>query len=299
MEGTWFGKLAEEWGLIGASSRHAFNRLADGQHPQTGQQLIQVQTPRLRTNRKGQQKTTMEHRAGWDLVLAPDKSVSVTALVAGHEAIRRAHEESVTRTMTVVIEPWLQARIGGNAPAETTARGIAVMFQHDSARPVDGYSAPHLHTHVVLFNMTRTDDGDIRPLQPRQMFRTQELAKRFYQSEMAMRLIDLGYQVERGEFDQAVIVGYTPEYLQAASPRREEIKKKLIEMKRSGAAAAQIAAHQTREAKQLLTPAEVLAAHIGDGEDVRPPTAERHAGGADPCAAGRRSAGTARRPKTR
>src|SRR5712671_5048268 len=64
VEGTWFGKLAEEWGLTGAASRPAFNRLADGQHPLTGQQLIAIQTPRIKTNRKGLQKTTMEHRAG-------------------------------------------------------------------------------------------------------------------------------------------------------------------------------------------------------------------------------------------
>ena len=36
-------------------------------------------------------------------------------------------------------------------------RWVAAAFEHDSARPVDGYAAPQLHTHVVVFNVTERD----------------------------------------------------------------------------------------------------------------------------------------------
>ena len=37
---------------------------------------------------------------------------------------------------------------------ETTGKFIAATFEHDTARPVDGYAAPQLHTHAVIFNIT-------------------------------------------------------------------------------------------------------------------------------------------------
>jgi hypothetical protein len=47
----------------------------------------------------------------------------------------------------------VQARIGGNHPPETTSQWVAAKFEHDSARPVAGYSASQLHTHTVVFNL--------------------------------------------------------------------------------------------------------------------------------------------------
>ena len=62
-----------------------------------------------------------------------------------------------------------------------------------------------------------------------------------------MRLTGLGYEIERGESGQPEIRGYTPEYLEASSPRRQQIQEHLEAAPAHGAAAAQIAAHQTRE----------------------------------------------------
>ena len=137
----------------------------------------------------------------------------MTALVAGDERVRQAHDAARQQGPRLALEPYMQARIGGNIPPETTGNFVAVMFAHNSARPVDGYSAPQVHTHVVIFNMTKLDDGDVRPVQPRELFRSQQFATAVYRSELASRLIALGYQVERGEERRAGIVGYSPEYL--------------------------------------------------------------------------------------
>ncbi len=53
------------------------------------------------------------------------------------------------------MEKYAQARIGGNAPAQTTGAWAAAKFEHDSSRPVDGYAAPQLHTHAVIFAVSR------------------------------------------------------------------------------------------------------------------------------------------------
>lgn len=245
IRGTWQGQLALRWGLIGEVREEHFQRLTEGQHPITGAQLVRHQAAR----RAGDGATvTMQHRAGWDATFSAPKSVSITALVGGDARVREAHRESV-RVALHELEAYVQARMGGNRLPETTGKAVAALFEHDSARPVNGYAAPQLHTHVVIFNLTETQDGRIRPLQPRELYRSQQYATAVYRSELAARLRELGYEVERGRSGQPEIGGYTREYLDASSPRRQQIEEYLANEERRGAAAAQIAAHQTREAK--------------------------------------------------
>ena len=98
-------------------------------------------------------------------------------------------------------------------------------------------------------------------MQPQELYKTQQYATAVYRSELAARLQQLGYEIERGEHGQPEIKGYTREYLEASSPRRQQITENLAEQGRSGPEAAQIAAHKTREAKLDLTPEQVQAQH--------------------------------------
>src|SRR5580658_4802539 len=260
IRGEWHGKLAEKWGLRGGVQEEQFKRLSDGQHPVSGEQLVRYQTAREYVNEQGKTVKTMEHRAGWDATFSAPKSVSLTALVGGDERVREAHRESVGVALDD-LERYVQARIGGNLPAETTAKWVAAKFEHDSARPVDGYAAPQLHTHVVFFNLTETDDGDAHALQPRELYKTQQYATAVYRSELAHRLKELGYEIERGESSQPEIKGYSKEYLEASSPRRQQIVEHLAKQDQRGAGAAQIAAHQTRERKLELSHEEMQQRH--------------------------------------
>jgi len=76
-----------------------------------------------------------------------------------------------------------------------------------------------------------------------------------------VRLKGIGYEIERGEYGQPEIRGYTKQYLEASSPRREQIKDHLRAEGLDGPAAAQVAAHRTRDSKELLSPDEVLRQH--------------------------------------
>jgi len=269
IRGEWHGKLAEQWGLRGEAREEHFQRLSEGQHPITSEQLIRHQAAREYMNRRGEKVSAMEHRAGWDATFSAPKSVSLTALVGGDERVREAHRESVGVALDE-LEHYVQARIGGNLPAETTGKWIAAKFEHDSARPVDGYAAPQLHTHVVFFNLTETDDGDAHALQPRELYKTQQYATAAYRSELAHRLKEIGYEIERGESGQPEVKGYSKEYLDASSPRRKQIEEHLAKENQRGAGAAQIAAHQTREAKLELSHEamqerhKAMAAHFGN-----------------------------------
>src|SRR5579862_5937937 len=54
IRGEWHGQLAEEWGLRGEVHQEHFARLAQGQHPITGEQLVRHLTPREYTNSHGE-----------------------------------------------------------------------------------------------------------------------------------------------------------------------------------------------------------------------------------------------------
>jgi hypothetical protein len=144
--------------LAGAVSAEEFARLSQGQHPQTGEQLVRQRAPYEYQDADGKTIKTMEHRAGWDATLSAPKSVSLTALA------------------------------GGDHLPETTGRFIAAKFEHDTARPVDGYIAPQLHTHAVVFNVTERDNGKPRVIQPHSLFASQQFATAIYQSELTYRL---------------------------------------------------------------------------------------------------------------
>src|SRR5580700_4707605 len=197
IEGEWQGRLVEQFGIAGAVSAEDFAKLSQGQHPQTGEQLVRQRASYEYKDADGKTITTMEHRAGWDATFSAPKSVSLTALVGGDERVREAHRESV-RVALDQLEHYTQARIGGNNPAVTTGKFIVAKFEHDTARPVDGYAAPQLHTHAVVFNVTELENGQSRALQPRNLFASQQFATAVYQSELTYRLARLGYELERG-----------------------------------------------------------------------------------------------------
>jgi conjugative relaxase-like TrwC/TraI family protein len=258
--GEWQGRLADEFGLSGAVSSEDFANLSQGQHPQTGEQLVRQRSSYEYQDAEGKTIKTMEHRAGWDATFSAPKSVSLTALVGGDERVREAHRESV-RVAVDQLERYTQARIGGNHPPETTGKFVAAKFEHDTARPVDGYVAPQLHTHVVVFNVTERDNGQPRAIQPHSLFASQQFATAVYQSELTYRVRQLGYEITTGRSGAPEIKGYTQEYLDASSPRSQQIREYLERTGRSGKEAAEIAAHSTRDRKEIHLPAEVMAAH--------------------------------------
>ncbi len=262
VKGKWFGEQGQAWNLQGDVDREHFDRLCEGQHPRTGDQLVRHVTRQKYENAYGETVETSEHRAGWDATFSAPKSVSLAALVGGDERIVEAHDRSVDRALSE-LEKYIQARIGGNHRAQTTGKMIAAKFQHDSARPVrnSGYAAPQLHTHTVIFNLTETEDGRIKPVQPIELYRSQRYATEIYRSVLATELQKLGYAIAVDARTGAPeISGFSKDYVVASSPRREEVQREAAEMKarlaqqgvtvEDGAGLRQAAAKTDRMSKQ-------------------------------------------------
>ena len=132
---------------------------------------------------------------------------------------------------------------------------------------MNGYAAPQLHTHAIIFNVTEREDGSTRALQERTMFESQNYATAVYQSALTYQLRRLGYEIEPGQSGAPEIKGYSQAYLDASSPRSQQIKEQMERAGFQGPEAAQIAAHSTRDRKLTLTAAEVLAAHKDMAKD--------------------------------
>lgn len=262
VQGRWSGRLAEDWDLKGEVTSEQYERLVAGQDPHSGEQLVRSVKAREVVNEFGEKVVTSEHRAGWDATISAPKSVSLAALVGDDERVREAHRESVDEALKG-FEEYLQARGGGDKPAITTGKMVAAQFEHTSSRPdrVNGYAAPQLHTHVVVFNMTQTEEGKVRSVQPPELYRSQRYATAIYRAHLAEKLQGLGYEIAVDPRTGAPeIKGFSQEYLQESSPRREEVLKEAEQIKerleREGNTVAenarlkQAAAHNDRKSKR-------------------------------------------------
>jgi conjugative relaxase-like TrwC/TraI family protein len=284
VKGKWFGKQAEAWELQGDVDPEHFERLCEGQHPLNGDQLVRHVTAHKYENAYGEVVETSEHRAGWDATFSAPKSVSLAGLVGCDERILEAHDRSVNVALQQ-LEKYAQARMGGNQPAQTTGKIIAAKFQHDSARPdrITGYAAPQLHTHVVVFNITETEDGRIKPIQPLELYRSQRFATAIYRAVLATELRKLGYEIGLdGRTGAPEISGFSKEYLAASSPRSAEIQREAAQMKErlakqgiqvdDGAGLRQAAAKTDRVGKQFDR-SEMRARHLAMDADFGEPAA--------------------------
>jgi conjugative relaxase-like TrwC/TraI family protein len=238
--GYWYGKAAHALGLTGEVPEDQFRAVLRGLDPNTGAMLVSAAAGRS------------ERRAGWDATFNAPKSVSVQALVGGDERLIGAHRRAVERALSE-IELFAQARQRRGQEWVTTANIAAARFEHIAARPSENGRGtdPHLHTHVVIANMTIRPDGQWRSLDPIEIYRSQAFATAVYRSELAREVEGLGYRIEiTGRDGRWELEGYSREQVMAFSQRRRDIEERLEREGLSGAAAAQIAAHQSRLAKR-------------------------------------------------
>jgi conjugative relaxase-like TrwC/TraI family protein len=259
--GRWSGRLAEDLGLTGGVTEEAYLRLIEGQDPKSGAQWIEHRHTYL--TREGKEAG---HIPAWDLTLSAPKSFSLAALVGEDERLVRAAQLANTKAMEVM-EEYVQARGGGNRLSINTGRWILATFQHDTARPVEGYPAPQLHFHNVLMNVQRDFAGQFRALQSAELYKAKSLGTAVFYSELQRQAHELGYQTRIDPTTKAPeIQGFSAEYLAAESLRRQEILDKLEKLGLSGGRAAQIVALSSREEKRILTREELRALHRVHGE---------------------------------
>ena len=210
---AWAGKGAAALGLSGPVDPDTFTAILEGRVP-GGSQLG-------RRDREG----NIHHRPGRDVTLSAPKSVSLAALVCGDHRIVAAHDHAVQRTLAWIEANAIETRMRDASTCTMVRAGgqemVAATFRHDTSRNLD----PQLHTHCVIANMVRGDDGKWRTMVDDGLYAGKMAIGAIYRAELAQGLVDLGYRVEKthpdGRFELA---GVPRGVIDAFSTRRAEIE---------------------------------------------------------------------------
>ncbi|MDE8345215.1 MAG: relaxase domain-containing protein [Acidocella sp.] len=202
--------------------------------------------------------------AGYDLTFSAPKSVSVVwglGETEQRQAIEAAHDAAVRAALGVVNESAAFSRRGKGGAMLEAVQLTGAIFQHGEARPTEREGGetggktleadPQLHSHAVIFNWAQRADGSCGSLDGRQLFRWKMAAGAVYRVELAARLQELGYGIERtdekGLFE---IVGMTKSVREAFSGRRQGIVAALRERGLATAEAPALAASVTKAGRK-------------------------------------------------
>ena len=166
--GRWLGSLAESVGLVGDVDAEELRSVLEGVLPSSGERIA-------RSNRSN---------AAIDVTLSAPKSVSVLwAFGDEHvaQAVIAAHERAVEVALEYLECEAAKARRGKAGWETIEGDGLlAAGFRHRTSRLGD----PQLHTHVVVANATRCEDGEWRSLHAKFLYHHARAAGHLYQVEL-------------------------------------------------------------------------------------------------------------------
>lgn len=211
----WQGKLAEEFGLIGEVKKEDFIQLMSG---------ISPDNKLLRQNKH--RNKDADERLAIDLTFSAPKSISIESLVNGNIGVLKAHEDAVTKTLEL-IEQRANTRLKKDGVSKTVNTGNLAIgkFRHETNRNND----PQLHTHAVILNITKRDDGEYRALHNDSIIKSTKEFTKIYQGYLAKELKEQGFKlrITKDGFELAHI---NNNQIQAFSSRSKEVEKALSEM---------------------------------------------------------------------
>jgi conjugative relaxase-like TrwC/TraI family protein len=235
--GQWFGKTAERLGLEGSVDNKVFDTLVSGD----------VFGTQLGNHIDGDSK----HTPGWDHTFNAPKSVSLLALVGGDKRLIAAHEQAVDEVLKYIEKNIVSTRkrSGDDVNLEKTGNLIAAKWLHDISRDKDA----HLHTHATILNITFGSKDELRSIDSPIHYDHKMMLGAIYQSFLAQKVKELGYQIEISQDGTFEIKGISREVIEHNSNRRKTILETMKEQGVSGAIKASLITLLTRPDKEQLT----------------------------------------------
>ncbi len=261
--GIWAGRGAAELELSGVVEDGDLGTLLRGMKPATKMQLrkpVRERTIAVRTLDVGTGRWVEDWKAhrpvsGYDLVFSCPKSVSLLHALTDDDRVRReiseAHEISWQASLRYLEREACVVRRGKGGKRPEHGEGfVAAAFRHRTSRAQD----PHLHTHVVVANMTRAEDGTWLALDGEAILKTYRLAAGYlYEAQLRHELtrrLGLAWTEPlkgMGELERVPV-----EATQEFSSRRRSLVEHMEANDTHGFAAARVAALATRETKEQV-----------------------------------------------
>jgi conjugative relaxase-like TrwC/TraI family protein len=261
--GIWAGQGAAELELGGVVEDGDLGTLLRGVNPATEKQLrkpvrertIAVRTLDLESGRWVEEWKALKPLSGYDLVFSCPKSVSLLHALTDDERVRReiseAHEASWQAALRYLEREACVVRRGKGGKRREHGQGfVAATFRHRTSRAQE----PHLHTHVVVANMTRAEDGTWLALDGEAILKTYRLAAGYlYEANLRHELTQrLGLAWTEPVKGMAELERVPEEATRAFSSRRQSLVEHMEAMGTEGFAASRVAALATREQKEQV-----------------------------------------------
>jgi conjugative relaxase-like TrwC/TraI family protein len=261
--GLWAGTGASGLGLVAVVEDGALGTLLRGVDPRSGTELrapvreriITVRTLDVESGEWREEPKRLAPVSGYDLVFSCPKSVSVLHALTDDERVRReisdAHEVAWQAAVGYLESEACVVRRGhGGAGREHGEGFVAAAFRHRTSRAQD----PHLHTHVIVANMTRVGDGEWRALDGEAILRTYRLTAGYlYEAQLRHELTRrLGLEWTDPVKGMGELARVPEEVVRAFSTRRRSLLEHMEALGTEGFAAARVAALATREAKEQV-----------------------------------------------
>jgi len=202
--GSW---IAEDKAIASAIE---VTRLAQGRHPETGQQIVTGQ---------GDKK-----RAAIDLTLSAPKSWTALWVVSNR------HQRAILDDMLmasvreslgeVLASGLIEARIGKGGRIREPMRGlVAALYRHTTSREGD----PQAHVHAALLNAGMRRDRQIRAINNEKLCEVHKIIGAAFRLRLAEKLEASGVQV-RADLEHGFVIAAQPAALADIwSKRRKQI----------------------------------------------------------------------------
>ena len=173
--GQWFeNDAARRLGLEGRVDKAAIERLFDGYHHQTGEQLAQNHGKPNRC-------------AAYDLTLSVPKDISTMLAVASYEDRKRieaAIERATDKTLKFVNDHagWTRKGVGGLERERVEL--LIAKYQHITSR--DG--TPQWHWHCLVVNAARRADGTFATVDGKEFPAVKKAAGGYFRTQLVQEL---------------------------------------------------------------------------------------------------------------
>ena len=261
--GIWAGGGSTGIGLVGVVGDEELGTLLRGVNPATEERLRAPVRARTITRRMldvesgewREESQQLKPVSGYDLVFSCPKSVSLLHALTDDAQVQRevseAHEASWQAALGYLERQACIVRRGKGGLVREHGEGfVAAAFRHRTSRAQD----PHLHTHVVVANMTQAADGEWRALDGEAILKTYRLAAGYlYEAHLRGELTQrLGVQWTEPVKGMGEIRGVPEEASRAFSTRRQSLLEHMEALGTEGFAASRVAALATREAKEQV-----------------------------------------------
>jgi conjugative relaxase-like TrwC/TraI family protein len=261
--GIWAGSGSADLGLVGIVEDGDLGTLLRGVNPANEERLrtpvrertITVRTLDVETGEWRAEEKRLAPLSGYDLVFSCPKSVSLLHALTDDERVKReiseAHEAAWQAALGYLEREACVVRRGKGGRVREHGDGfMAAAFRHRTSRAQD----PHLHTHVIVANMTRAPDGEWRALDGEAILKTYRLAAGYlYEAQLRHELAQrLGLEWTQPVKGMGELVEIPDEATRAFSTRRQSLLEHMEALGTEGFAASRVAALATREAKDQV-----------------------------------------------